>query len=217
MDVEARGRRMLAVFCLVTSGAGCSGELTAQVSPVDGGSAIAPDSAGPNPARDVAPGGTGVVIGPVDFTKAPMDLPLQCERDVGHLAFKMPCKVGMNLAVGSQGLGTHETECSLAGSNDSPVWSFLLPLAQISEHPSVPLRFPGDLPSPPVMGTAIDVGGESFTLSIAEGTLSFTQIDPPGRAFIARIDAKFEWTGSLGSSFACDVAGLLWGAPGSFL
>jgi hypothetical protein len=210
MATAARGLRRLILCTLASYAVGCGGHLAAQVAHADDG-----DSGGQNTAKDASPG-SGVIIGPVDFRQAPEELPLECTGGIGHLAFRIPCKVGLDLSSGSQGPGIHETECLLAGTS-ALVWSFLLPLAQVAQQPSVPLRFPGDLPSPPAPNFVVELGGQSFTSSIIEGTLRFTQIDPPNRAFVARLDAKYQWTGNLGTSFVCSAGGLLWGAPGSFL
>lgn len=208
--------RKIVVCALASSVMGCGGQLAGRAEPSDGGSVVPMDSGGPIPAKD-ASAGSGVVIGPIDFSKAPQELALDCTGSAGHLAFKNPCLVGLDMATASDVLGVHETECVLAGT-DRPVWSFLLPLARIAQQPNMPLRFPGDLPSPPPGAYPIDLGGESFTSSILdEGTLEFKQIDPPKRAFIAQVEAKFQWTGNRGSSFVCSARGPLWGAPGSFL
>jgi hypothetical protein len=210
MDRLARGLcRMVVASFLAASGGGCGGEVTSKAEPVDSGNVVPADAGGANPPSDGAQPGPDVIIGPIDFSKAPPELPLACQGDAGHVAFENPCKVGLDLSTGSQAAGAHETECRLAGSSDPVIWQFVLPLAQIAQHPSTPLRFPGDVPSIPVPGAAIDVGGESFKLTLVEGTLSFVQIDPPGRAFVGRFDAKLEWTGDRGSSFGCDAGGPL--------
>jgi hypothetical protein len=170
------------------------------------------------PADDADAGATaGASIGPVDLTGAPPELAMTCDHGIGTLAFDNPCLVGMNLLGDLSKPGEHEIECHLAGPGHPIVWAFLVPLAQIAQHPDQPLTFPSSFPTSPTSGMRVDVGGHKAGVSSAAGTVTFSRVDPTGRAFIARFNGTITWKETTGSTFSCAVDAPFWGAPGGFL
>jgi hypothetical protein len=105
----------------------------------------------------------------------------------------------------------------MAQTNEPVVWSFMLPLAMLEQNPGAVLRFPGDLPSPPLSPGTINLQGESARVSAVMGSLTFSRVDPSGRAFIGAFSGAVVWTGASGSQTTCQVDGPFWGAPGGFL
>jgi hypothetical protein len=157
-------------------------------------------------------------IGPIDLTQAPATLELTCDADVGRVAFKLPCLVGMDVTSGHSGPGLHDVECRLLEGKAPVVWSFLLPLAALANDPSQVLHTPGDLPAVPTDGSSIDLGGQPAQLSSIKGALSFSRIDPEGRAFAGAFAGQAVWkVTASGREITCDLDGPLWGAPGDFL
>ncbi len=166
------------------------------------------------------------LVGSVDLTQAPASLEMACNRDVGGLAFKMPCEVGQNIETQNGRLGFNEIECHMTTSGQPMVWSFLLRFDQILSRPDQPVMFPNgghlsnetpDYLSGPTGVKATDIGGEAFSISGSTGTISFSRIDSPGRAFSGHLKGTFAWTGTTGSTMSCDVDGPFWGSPGGFL
>jgi hypothetical protein len=168
---------------------------------------------------DSGAGATGTAtIGPVDLTQAPPTLPMTCDSGVGMLAFDNPCLVGMNVAGDPSKPGFHEVECRLTAAGHPIAWAFLLPLAQLAATPDEPLVLPTDAPMTPSSGQLVDVAGllKARVLGVA-GTVTFSRIDPEGRAFSARLQGTITWVMLGGSMFTCAVDAPFWGAPGSFL
>lgn len=46
--------------------------------------------------------------------------------------------------------------------------------------------------------------------------MTFSRVDGPGRAFVARLEGTFTWTEATGGTFSCAVDAPFWGAPGEF-
>lgn len=157
-------------------------------------------------------------IGPVDLSQAPAVLGMTCGADAGGLAFEMPCLVGMNLAgSGQAGPGWHATECRMAQAGTPLAWSFILPLQAIARDPGAVLTFPGDVSSPPPAPGTIDLRGEPARVSSVTGTLTFSRVDPSGRAFIGAFSGTVTWKATSGAETTCTVDGPFWGAPGGFI
>lgn len=172
-------------------------------------------------AADQAPGDGAAEqaprLGLVDVTKAPPTLELRCGGAAGVLPLKMPCLVGMNIVGSGQPVGLHETECRIAGADEPIVWSFLLPLGALAQNPALVLHLPGDLPTTLIGSGSIDLNGEQAHVSGVTGTLSFSRVDPQGRAFEGAFRGRIVWKGATsGAETACDVDGPFWGAPGDF-
>jgi hypothetical protein len=155
-------------------------------------------------------------IGPVDLTQAPSELPTSCDQGLGQVAFDNPCLVGFNLGGAPTTTGFHVVECTLAVAGHPVAWSFILPLAPIAAHPDQPLSFPNDFPPAPPLDQLIEIGGQPAGLSGVTGTVTFSRVDPTGRAFVARFVGKMTWTQGSGSKFSCAVDAPFWGAPGAF-
>jgi hypothetical protein len=155
-------------------------------------------------------------IGPVDLTQAPAELPTTCDHGIGLVAFDNPCLVGFNLA-GQMGVGAHEVECTLAVAGNPIAWSFILPLSQIAAQPDQPLIFPNGSPITPSANKHIPISGKPAGVSSVTGTVTFSRLDPPGRAFVARFVGTMIWTQDSGLTFSCAVDAPFWGAPGGFL
>jgi hypothetical protein len=163
-------------------------------------------------------GATVASVGPVDLTQAPPALPMTCDQGVGTIAFDNPCLVGLNLTGDRSKPGLHVVECHFAAPSHPVAWTFMLPLAQLAKLPNQPLTFPShDVPPPPGPGQLVDVGGLAASVSSVAGTVTFSRIDPTGRAFIARFMGTFIWKEASGSTFTCAVDAPFWGAPGGFL
>jgi hypothetical protein len=156
-------------------------------------------------------------IGPVDLTKAPPTLPITCDKCSGALAFEMPCLVGMSILPDRSQPGYHVTECRMAQSGSPLVWQFLLPLAELARNPGMIVRFPEDTPSPPRSSDTIDIGGERAQISTINGSLTFSRVDPSGRAFAGAISGTVVWRTSSGAETTCQIDGPFWGAPGDFI
>jgi hypothetical protein len=164
------------------------------------------------------PGSTAATVGPVDLTKAPAALEMTCGGGVGAVQLELPCLVGYDLtAAGEMVPGIHATECRLARAGQPLAWSFMLPLAQVAHAPSEPLHMPGSAPTVTIGMNPVALGAELATLSGVTGDLSFSRVDPDGRAFAGNLDATFTWKTATGASIDCSVTGPLWGAPGDFL
>ena len=204
-----------APFGLVLSLLGGSSACSGSPLPVSGG---ATDSGVP-----IAP-----LVGSVDLSQAPASLEMSCNRDVGALALTMPCEVGQSWLSEHDKLGVNEVDCHLTTSGHPMVWTFVLAFYQVLQHPDLPVTFPNDpqaspgqsvnfLPPPPGLTTGTEIGGEAFQISNSTGTISFSRIDSPGRAFSGHLKGIFAWTGTTGSTFSCDVDGPFWGSPAGFL
>jgi hypothetical protein len=159
---------------------------------------------------------TRATIGPVDLTQAPAELPTTCDHGIGLVAFDNPCLVGFNLGGAPATTGVHVVECTLAVAGHPIAWSFILPLAQLAAEPDKPLTFPKDFPAGPPGNQPIGIGGQPAGLSGVTGTVTFSRVDPTGRAFVARLVGTMTWTQGSGSKVSCAVDAPFWGAPGSF-
>jgi hypothetical protein len=154
----------------------------------------------------------------VDLSQSPSTVAMTCDGTVGVVSLAQPCLVGMDLrARGERVPGTHAIECRLAQANEPLVWSFIMPLAQVASDPEAVLHMPGEAPTVPAGSGSVALGSQQATLSTVMGELTFSRIDPTGRAFAATIDAKVVWKAAAGSDITCDLKGPLWGAPGDFL
>jgi hypothetical protein len=169
-----------------------------------------------------------VLTGSVDLSQAPTSLEMSCNRDVGSLAFKMPCEIGESLLSDRLKLGANEVDCHVTASGQPLVWTFILAFYNVLQHPDRPVTFPNGvqgqsnqsidfIPPPPGLTRPIDIGGEQFWVSGAAGTISFSRIDSSGRAFSGQLKGRFDWTSATGSTFSCEVDGPFWGGPGNFL
>ena len=170
-------------------------------------------------------GGTGAggaagsaLFGPVDLTQAPAEVPMTCDHGIGSVAFVNPCEVGMNLfGPTATTPGENETECHFAGPGAQVVWSFLLPLDKIVMDPGTPLQVPGDLRQVPAEGTSVQLGGQAATVASVAGVVTFSRVDPAGRAFIGHLTGTITWNGSVDPTITCAVDAPFWGEPGEFL
>jgi hypothetical protein len=170
-------------------------------------------------------GGTGAggaagspLLGPVDFSQAPTQIPMTCDHGIGAVAFVNPCEVGMNLfGEGATTPGADETECHFAGQGAPIVWSFVLPLYKIAMNPGAPLQIPDDVPSVPAENPLAELGGQEASVASVSGVLTFSRVDPTGRAFIGHLRGTVTWNGSVDATITCVVDAPFWGAPGEFL
>jgi hypothetical protein len=158
-------------------------------------------------------------VGPVDLSQAPAQFVATCDHDVGAVAFRNPCLVGVSLGQGQEAaLGVHEVECSLATPANPMTWSFLISLAAAEANPDVPVDLPGAFAVPsPTSGAPADVASRRAGVSGVAGSLTFSRIDPSSRAFAARFQGTMTWKDASGATFSCTLDGPLWGAPGSFM
>jgi hypothetical protein len=142
---------------------------------------------------------------------------MTCDSGVGTIAFDDPCLVGMNVAGDPSKPGFHEVECRFTAAGHPIAWAFLLPLAQLAVTPDVPLVLPNDAPMTPSSGQLVVVRGEQARVFGVDGTVTFSRIDPVGRAFSARLQGTITWVVPARSTFTCAVDAPFWGAPGTFL
>jgi hypothetical protein len=161
-------------------------------------------------------GSDAASIGPVDLAKAPATLEMTCGGGVGAVTIEQPCLVGFNLAGDQAAPGFHATECRLASTDRPLVWAFMLPLAQIAQAPSAPLRVPNQAPTLYGEQTAVAIGGQQATVFRVTGDLSFSRVDPDARAFAGTLDGTVTWKTASGAQIDCTVDGPFWGAPGLF-
>ncbi len=167
------------------------------------------------PADETDPSAPAAVVAPVDLTQAPTTLALTCDHGIGTIAFVDPCLVGFAFTSAAS-LGVHEVECQLSTSGHPLVWSFLVALDEVAQHPSTPLISPADFPRSPTSGAVVAVGGRMAGVSSVQGTVTFSRVDPSGRAFIAHLTGTVTWTEPSGATFSCAVDAPFWGAPGGF-
>lgn len=161
--------------------------------------------------------GSTAALGPVDLSQAPSALTMTCDGGAAP-SLQMPCLVGLDLAgQDPNAAGIHATECRLATSEHPLVWSFLFPLADVRANPSTSLQAPADMPSVTGGAQAIELGGESASVSSVTGDLTFTRVDPTARAFSGTFKGTVVWTGLSGAQTSCRIDGPLWGGPGTFL
>ena len=162
---------------------GCGGRAENQGSAGVGGSDAASGSPGVAVAGSSAGGTPGV--GPIDATGLPTQLPTDCPDMTPPPQLALPCKVGMSLTSGNGPGSISVLECyDLAGetappsSPAPPVLSTTIPFGALPTMLNQPVQIPFAslpqvLPSGPVYGLT--------------GTVIFTQVDPVGRAFVARL------------------------------
>jgi hypothetical protein len=172
------------------------------------------------PAEADANGGAGGQsnvegLGPIDEASEPTSLHLACGVERPALNLALPCRVGLNLN-GKDEPGYHVVECTLADTPGTAV-SFTLPLVELPQHLNEPMQLPFALPPPPSVPGAT-LGDEHFVGEL-KGTITFSQLDLPGRAFVGDLHgAHFAWSGDKGTQFECGMAhGTIWGVAGQFL
>jgi hypothetical protein len=186
-------------------GAGSAGASTA--------SAGALDAAGTTSAG--APG-----VGPIDTTNLATEFPdPSCAGPLASLHLALPCKVGMRLAGAAEG-GFAVVECydmsgrtalnfsiELGGAARSIGRSLTLPFDSLDGTPLLRL--------PPI---AIEVDGVQYT-GILKGSLTFEQVDPAGRAFVAYLARGYvTWTDPTEKETNCELDPMrLWATAGDFI
>jgi hypothetical protein len=154
-------------------------------------------------------------VAPVDVSQSPAALTMTCDGG-SSLSIAMPCLIGLNLGQDPNAPGIHATECRLATSEAPLVWSFLFPLANVRANPSTSLHAPADMP-PAGDAQAIQLNGESASISSITGDLTFTRVDPTARAFSGAFKGTAVWTSPSNTQMTCQIDGPFWGAPGTFL
>jgi hypothetical protein len=185
---------------------GCGGRSENQGNTGVGGG----EAAGGSPSVAVA-GSAGSVatpgVGPIDATGLPAELPMNCGGMTPPARLALPCKVGGPLN-GQDGPGSlNVLECyDLAGGT---ALSDFIPFGDLPAMLNQPVQIPfSSLPQPPNSG--------AFKLS---GTAMFSQVDPVGRAFVARlIGGTITWTGANNETLTCAIPDTpFWGVQGGFL
>lgn len=200
--------------------AACGSKGPAAAGPRDAGAETQapPDAAGAEPEPDAANTTPDDRVGPVDLTLAPASVAMTCDGAAGTVTLVQPCLVGMDLrAAGEMVPGIHAVECRLADGAHPLAWSFLLPMAMVAHDPGHVLQIPGESPTVPNLADSITLGSVQAKLTTVTGGVTFSRVDPVGRAFAATIDAKAVWKPTSGPDITCDLRGPLWGAPGDFL
>jgi hypothetical protein len=157
---------------------GCGGRAENQVSAGVGGSDAASGSPGIAAAGSSAAGAPNIHdeisdrtpapgVGPVDSTGLPTQLPSDCPGMTSPPQLALPCKVGGLLG------GDNILECyDLAGNT---ALSVFIPFGNLVNMLNQPVQLASFPPVPPP-------GSGGLT-----GTVVFTQVDPIGRAFVARL------------------------------
>lgn len=152
---------------------------------------------------DTAGSGGTPGVGAIDATGLPTQLPIDCPGTTSGTPpppqLALPRKIG-------EPIGDNVLECyDLAGR--TALQSFI-PFGKLQSMLNQPVQFPfAALPSPP--------GSDILKLT---GTAVFTQVDPVGRAFVARlIGGEITWTGPNGETLACPVPDTpFWAVAGNF-
>jgi hypothetical protein len=187
---------MWLVCAAFASAVGCGGRQILLEPPDDGGAGT---------------GGQGLTA-PVDLTQAPSQIPMACSVGgaIVNVAFDNPCLVGHTLfGHDPSEAGAHAIECTLAAAGHPVAWSFVLSLPTTDN----PVTFFSNV-SP---NSGVQIAGLQAHVTKAEGTLTFSRVDPSNRAFIARFTGTLTWTTDPSpTTFTCTVDAPLWGAPGGF-
>jgi hypothetical protein len=177
---------------------GCGGRAENQVSASAGGSSAA---GAPSTAIGEVTGSSGTPgIGPIDPTGLPTQLRIECPG-TSPPPLALPCKIGNTVG------GANFLECyDLAGK--TALQSIVL-LTELVELLNEPVPFPTESIPPPL-------GSEILKLT---GTAVYTQVDPVGRAFVARLTGGvITWVGGPnGETLTCPVPETpLWAVAGDF-
>jgi hypothetical protein len=192
---------------------GCGGKAETLVSASVGGSDAASGAAGVAVAGSSAAGaptihdeigriggapaiGDGTPgVGPINPSGLPTQLPVDCPGMAPPPQIALPCKVGMSATT------YNPLECyNLVGN---PVFSFVFPFASLSTMLNQPIQLASFFPGPPG--------------NIVSGTLVFSQIDPVGRAFVARLTGgTISWTANE-EPITCTIPDApFWAVAGNF-
>jgi hypothetical protein len=182
---------------------GCGGRAENQVSAGAGGR----EAAGGSASIAVA-GASGSVsmpgVGPIDATGLPSELPIDCAGATSAPRLALPCKVGGSLS-GAEGPGSYNVlECyDLVGRTEL---ASIIPFGSLPTKLNQPVQLASFPPAP----------GGGLTLS---GTAVFSQVDPVGRAFVARLTGgTIPWMGANGEPITCTIPDTpFWGVPGGFI
>ncbi|MES1175709.1 MAG: hypothetical protein ABUL62_15415 [Myxococcales bacterium] len=157
-------------------------------------------------------------VGPIDSTNLPTAFPEPlCVGPLASLHLALPCKVGTPL-----GGSLSVVECYDTGGRTALNFSVDVGSAADSIGRAVALPFDASgasplsaLPLPPIV---IEVDGVPYQ-GVLHGSLTFEQVDPVGRGFVAFLTREFvAWTGPDGKETDCDYDPMrLWATAGDFL
>jgi hypothetical protein len=178
---------------------GCGGRAENQVSAGVGGG----EAAGGAPSIAVAgssAGGSTPGVGPIDATGLPAELPVACPGLASPPQLALPCKIGMSLS-SAEGPGSiNVLECYEL--NGKTAFATTIPFGNLPMMLNQPFQIPFALPQ------------ESATGSNLTGTVVFSEVDPVGRAFVARlIGGTMPWMG-----VTCTIPDTpFWAVQGEFL
>ena len=178
---------------------GCGGRAENQVSAGVGGG----EAAGGAPSIAVAgssAGGSTPGVGPIDATGLPAELPIACPSLASPPQLALPCKIGMSLSGGEGPRSINTLECyDLAGK---VAFSTTIPFGNLPTMLNQPFQIPFALPQVPSTGSSLS------------GTVVFSQVDPVGRAFVARlIGGTMPWMG-----VTCTIPDTpFWAVQGEFI
>jgi hypothetical protein len=176
---------------------GCGGRAESQLSASAGGG----EAAGGSPSTAVAgssAGGSAPGVGPIDATGLPTELPIDCPGMTSPPRLALPCKVGQALN-GREGPGSYNAlECyDPAGTT---ALSIIIPFGNLPTMLNQPVQLASFPPAP---------AGSNLS-----GTVVFSQVDPVGRAFVARLTGgTILWFG-----VTCTIPDTpFWAVQGGFL
>ena len=143
-------------------------------------------------------------VGPIDATGLPMELPIDCPGTTSPPRLALPCKVGTSLN-GAEGPGSYNVlECyDLVGGT---ALASVIPFGNLPTMLNQPVQLASFPPAPS--------GGLKLS-----GTAIFSQVDPVGRAFVARLmGGTIPWTGPNNVTVTCTVPDApFWALRGDFL
>ena len=145
----------------------------------------------------------------IETTGLPTQLVLHCPTVGADEILTLPCKVGMPL-VGSGASSVNVVVCTDQVGLIALDMAF--PLGELASELNQPLTIP--------FKTAAVLDPDPLFASEWHGTAVFSQVDPAGRGFVARLsDAHAEFTvASPPRQFICDVPSTpFWGDAGDFL
>jgi hypothetical protein len=201
--------KQLTWACGVIFVVGCGGRANAPDTDAAAGAGASGFAGSPTEVGGASSSAGAPGVGPIDTTGLPEAFPEPlCDGPLKSIHLVLPCKVGMPLSA------FNVVECyDTAGRT---ALSFEIELAKAASSIGQPLPFSSAFPHVPT--TSLEVGGVNYTGTL-QGTVTFTQVDPAGRAFVASLTRpSVAWKDATGTETDCDLDPMeLWATPGNFL
>ena len=155
-------------------------------------------------------------VGPIDSTDLPTQFPEPlCVGPLASLHLALPCKVGNSIGGAVSVVECYDTKGRTA-------LDFSVDLVSAAKSIGTPVALPFDggsgLPAFPLPPITTEGDGVNYE-GVLNGSLTFEQVDPEGRAFVGSLTREFvAWTAPDGTETDCDYDPMrLWATPGDFL